>query len=120
MDGLPILNNRSPAFSASEDMEDVQSVTVYTSGIPAEFGRKVGGVIETVTDRNPARGFHGTVVLGGGSFATANGFVGTSYYDGRNVIGLSMESARTDRFLDPPVLQNFNNSATMASVKGSF
>lgn len=120
VDGLPILNNRSPAFSASEDLEDVQSVKVYTSGIPAEFGRKVGGVIETVTERNPARGFHGTVDLGGGSFTTVNGYLGTSYYDGRNVFGLSMESARTDRFLDPPVLENFTNRATMAGVKGSF
>ncbi len=119
-DGLPILNNRSPAFSASEDLNDVQSVKVYTSGIPAEFGRKVGGVIETVTDRNPARGIHGTVILGGGSFDTANGYFGTSYFDGHNVFGLSMESARTDRFLDPPVLENFTNRATMAGVKGSF
>src|SRR5260370_16328601 len=112
MDGLPVLNNRSPAFSASEDLEDAQSVTVYTSGIPAEFGRKVGGVIETVTDRNPARGAHGTVLLGGGSFATANGYLGTTYYDGRNVFGLSMEGARTDRFLDPPPVPNFNNTPT--------
>src|SRR5258705_7827731 len=79
MDGLPILNNRSPAFSAAEDLEDVQSVKVYTSGIPAEFCRKVGGIIETVTDRNPARGVHGTVMLGGGSFATANSYLGISY-----------------------------------------
>ena len=120
VDGLPILDNRSPAFSASADLEDAQSVKVYTSGIPAEFGRKVGGVIETVTDRNPARGVHGTVILGGGSFDTVNGYVGTSYYDGHNVFGLSMESARTDRFLDPPVTENFTNRATVAGVKGSF
>jgi hypothetical protein len=120
VDGLPILNNRSPAFSASEDLEDAQSIKVYTSGIPAEYGRKLGGIIETVTDRNPALGVHGTVVLGGGSFATANGFLGTSYYDGRNVIGFSAEGARTDRFLDPPVVENFTNSATMAGFKGSF
>jgi hypothetical protein len=120
VDGLPILNNRSPAFSAAEDLEDVQSVKVYTSGIPSEFGRKVGGVIETVTDRNPARGVHGTAIVGGGSFTTANGYFGTSYYDGRNVLSLSMQGARTDRFLDPPVIGNFNNRATMAGVKGSF
>jgi hypothetical protein len=119
-DGLPILNNRSPAFAATEDLEDVQSVKVYTSGIPAEFGRKIGGIIETVTDRNPARGLHGTVLLGGASFATATGFLGASYYDGRNVFGLSMEGARTDRFLDSPVQENFTNSATIAGVKGSF
>lgn len=120
VDGLPVLNNRSPAISASLDLEDVQSVKVYTSGIPAEFGRKVGGVVETTTERNPGRGLHGTVILGGGSFGTGNGYLGTSYYNGRNVFGLSVEGARTGRFLDPPVTENFTNRATVAGGKGSF
>jgi len=120
VDGLPILTNRSPAFSPSEDLDDVQTVKTYTSGIPAEFGRKVGGVVETVTDRNPAHGFHGTAILGGGSFNTEDGFLGTSYYDGRNLFGLSMNAARTNRFLDPPVLEDVSNSATLTGMKGSF
>ena len=120
VDGLPILNNRSPAFSPSDDLDDAQAVKTYTSGIPPEFGRKVGGVVETVTDRNPARGAHGTVILGGGSFDTGNAYLGASYFDGRNIFGLSMDAARTGRFLDPPVLQNFTNSATLAGIKASF
>jgi hypothetical protein len=120
VDGLPVLNNRSPAFSPSDDLDDVQSVKTYTSGIPPEFGRKIGGVIETVTDRNPARGVHGSAILGGGSFNTENAYLGTSYFDGRNVFGLSMDAARTDRFLDPPVLENFTNRATLAGIKASF
>lgn len=120
VDGLPILNNRSPAFSPSDDLDDVQSVKTYTSGIPPEFGRKVGGVIETVTERNPARGVHGTAIIGGGSFDTENAYLGTSYFDGRNIFGLSVDAARTDRFLDPPVAENFSNRATVAGIKGSF
>jgi len=120
VDGLPVLNNRSPAFSPSGDLDDAQTVKTYTSGIPAEFGRKLGGVVETVTDRNPARGVHGTAILSGGSFDTADGFLGTSYYDGRNIFGLSINAGRTDRFLDPPVPANFTNRATMAGAKGSF
>ena len=120
VDGLPVFNNRSPAFSPADDLDDVQSVKTYTSGIPAEFGRKVGGVVETVTDRNPARGLHGMAVLGGGSFDTLNGSLGSSYFDGRNVFSLSMDGARTDRFLDPPVLENFTNRATLAGAKASF
>ncbi len=120
VDGLPILNNRSPAFSPSDDLEDVQSVKTYTSGIPPEFGRKVGGVVETTTDRNPARGVHGTAILGGGSFDTEDAYLGTSYFDGRNVFGLSLDAARTDRFLDPPVPENFTNRATLAGIKASF
>jgi len=120
VDGLPILNNRSPDFAPSDDLADVQSVKTYTSGIPPEFGRKVGGVIETTTDRNPARGLHSTAILGGGSFATENAYLGTSYFDGRNVFGLSMDAAHTGRFLDPPVRENFTNRATLAGIKGSF
>jgi len=120
VDGIPVLNNRSPTFSPSADIDNVQSVKTYTSGIPAEFGRKIGGVIETVTDRNPARGFHGTAILGGGSFNTEDASLNGSYFDGRNVFGLSMNTARTDRFLDPPVLENFTNSATLAGIKGTF
>ena len=120
VDGLPVLNNRSPAFSSSDDLDDVQSVKTYTSGIPAEFGRKVGGVVETVTDRNPARGVHGVAILGGGSFDTLNGYLGTSYFDGRNVFGISVDGGQTERFLDPPVLENFTNTATLAGAKGSF
>ena len=120
VDGLPILNNRSPAFSPSDDLDDAQSVKTYTSGIPPEFGRKIGGVVETTTDRNPARGLHGTAILGGGSFDTENVYLGASYFDGRNIFGISMDAARTDRFLDPPVLENFTNRATLAGIKASF
>ena len=120
VDGLPVLNNRSPAFSPSEDLEDVQSVKVYTSGIPAEFGRKVGGVIETVSERNPAKGLHGTLIVGGGSFNTEDGYAGTSYYDGRNLFGLAVNAAHTERFLDPPVTENYTNQATIGGVKGSY
>ena len=120
VDGIPVLENRSPAFAPGEDLDDVQSVKVYTSGIPAEFGRKLGGVVETVSNRNPGRGFHGSALLGGGSFGTETGFMGGSYFDGRNVFGLSTSGAHTDRYLDPPVEQNYTNKATTSGVHGSF
>ena len=119
VDGVPVFENRSPAFAPAEDVENVQSVKVYTSGIPAQFGRKLGGVVETVTDRNPARGAHGTAVLSGGSFGTRTGYFGGSYFDGRDVFALSANAAHTDRYLDPPVEQNFTNSAGTAGFHGS-
>jgi hypothetical protein len=119
-DGLPVLNNRSPAFSPADDLDDAQSVKTYTSGIPAEFGRKVGGVVETVTDRNPPRGLHGSATLGGGSFDTLNGYLNTSYFEGRNIFGFSIDGAHTNRFLDPPSVENFTNRASLAGAKGTF
>ena len=120
VDGIPILENRSPAFAPGQETEDLQTMKIYTSGIPAEFGRKLGGVIETVSERNSARGFHGTAVLNGGSFDTAEGYLGLSYFDGRDLFGLSGTASHTDRFLDPPAQQNFTNAATSSGLRGSF
>ncbi|HEV3037344.1 MAG TPA: TonB-dependent receptor [Candidatus Angelobacter sp.] len=120
VDGVPVFENRSPAFAPAEEIEDVQSVRVYTSGIPAQFGRKLGGVVETVTERNPARGLHGTAILDEGSFGTRSGYFGGSYFDGRDVFALSANAAHTDRYLDPPVQQNFTNSAGLDGFRASF
>src|SRR5258708_3150964 len=120
VDGVPVFENRSPAFAPGEEIEDLQSMKVYTSGIPAQFGRKLGGVVETVTDRNPARGAHGAAILSGGSFDTLDGYFGGSYFDGRNVFALSANGAHTGRYLDPPVQQNYTNSATTTGFRGSF
>src|SRR5262249_57062819 len=40
-DGLPLTENRSPAFAPSLDPEDVESMRVLTAGFPAEYGRKL-------------------------------------------------------------------------------
>jgi hypothetical protein len=120
VDGVPTLDNRSPAFASEQDIDTVQLVKVYTSGIPAEFGRKLGGVVETVSDRNPARGFHGSTVFSGGSFDTATGYIGLSYVAGRTALALSGNAAHTDRYLDPPVQQNYTNSGNISAFSTSF
>ena len=115
VNGFPVEDNRSPAFAPSVEADDVQELKIYTSGIPAEFGRKVGGVIEVTTDRNSSPGFHGTAVLQGGSFATAGGYLAGQWVAGRTTTSLSTENFLTDRYLDPPVLANFTNHASAAS-----
>ena len=40
VDGIPLTDNRSPGFGPELEADDVQSVTMYTAGIPAEYGRK--------------------------------------------------------------------------------
>jgi hypothetical protein len=49
VDGIPLTDNRSPSFSPQIEADDVQSMSLYTAGIPAEHGRKMGGVIEVNT-----------------------------------------------------------------------
>ena len=59
VDGLPITDNRSPSFAPELDADGVHSMSILTGGYPAEYGRKLGGVIEVVTAANPRQGLHG-------------------------------------------------------------
>ncbi|MDP9170977.1 MAG: TonB-dependent receptor [Acidobacteriota bacterium] len=115
INGFPVQDNRSPAFAPSVDADDVQSMKVYTSGIPAEYGQKVGGVIELTTDRNTSPGFHGTAVAQGGSFDTLGAYISGQYVAGKTTSSLTAEGFLTDRFLDPPVTGNYTNHASNSS-----
>ena len=71
VNGIPMTDNRSPSFAPEIDADDVQSMNILTAGIPAEYGRKLGGVIEVTTARDSRQGWHGKVSVTGGSFDTA-------------------------------------------------
>src|SRR5579864_1777306 len=120
IDGLPITDNRSPAFAPELDADDVHGMTILTGGYPAEYGRKLGGVIEVVTAANPRKGFHGNAVTSVGSFATATGGAGVQYGWSDTILGISGSAAHTDRYLDPPVEENFTNGGTGGNVALQF
>jgi len=83
VDGIPLTDNRSPSFGPEIEADDVQSMSIYTAGIPAEYGRKMGGVVEMATTKDPGLGLHGEAVLAGGSFDTADGYLLTQYEWGK-------------------------------------
>ena len=112
IDGIPLTENRSPAFSPEIEADDVQSMSILTADYPAEYGRKMGGVIEVTTAKDTRPGFHGKISIYGGSFDTAGGAADGQYGWGRSTLGFELDAARTDRYLDPPVEQNYTNSGT--------
>lgn len=116
VDGIPITDNRSPGFAPELEADDIQSLSVLTGNFPAEYGRKLGGVVEVNSRRDDRQGLHARASVGGGSFDTVTGSAGVQYSRGRDSVGISTDLSRTDRYLDPPVLQNFNNSGTAAGV----
>src|SRR5207248_9616360 len=59
VDGMPITENRSPAFAPSLDADGVDSMRIRTANYPAEYGRKLGGIVEVVTEKNVPFGLHG-------------------------------------------------------------
>ena len=116
IDGLPLTDNRSPAFAPELDADEVESMKVLTGGYPAEYGRKLGGVIEVVTASAVQRGLQAALSLAGGSFSSA-GTTGRIGYAGERFGWSAMASAATtDRYLDPPVEENFGNHGTTANA----
>src|SRR5882724_6548783 len=120
VDGLPLTQNRSPAFAPSFDAGDVESLRVLTASFPAEYGRKLGGIVEVTTKKDVPAGWHGRLDAGGGSFSTVNGAAGISYAQGANRFSANGEGFHTDRYLDPPVLANYTNRANAVGFSASY
>jgi TonB-dependent Receptor Plug Domain len=120
VDGIPLTDNRSPSFGPEIAADDVQSMSIYTAGIPAEYGRKMGGVVEVNTLQDPQPGFHGQVVLSGGSFGSAGAFAEGQYVWGKNTFGGSASGSMTDHYLNPVVPQNFTNTGTTGDFSAHY
>jgi outer membrane cobalamin receptor len=119
VDGLPMTDNRSPAFAPELGADDVHGMTILTGGYPAEYGRKLGGVIEVLTKVPSRRGFGGSASGSIGSFATAGGDAIAEYGSEKSTLSVTAGMAQTDRYLDPPVEENYTNrgSTSNASVR---
>jgi outer membrane cobalamin receptor len=112
VDGIPLTDNRSPSFGPEIEADDIDSLSIYTANFPAEYGRKMGGVVEINTKRDFREGFHGEVALSGGSFDTAGAFAMGQYQWGENTLGVSASGDMTSHYLNPVVPQNFTNTGT--------
>jgi len=120
VDGIPLTDNRSPSFGPAIDADDVQSLTIYTAGIPAEYGRKMGGVVEVNTLQDSQPGFHGEVVLSGGSFDSAGASAQGQYAWDKNTFGASASGSMTDHYLNPVVPQNYSNTGTLGDFSVNY
>ena len=95
-------------------------MTIYTAGFPAEYGRKMGGVVEVNTLRDPQPGFHGQLVLSGGSYDSAGIFAQGQYTWGKNVLGFTGSGVQSDHYLNPVVPQNYTNSGTIGDFSVNY
>jgi hypothetical protein len=121
VDGIPLTDNRSPSFgSEPAEADDIQSLKIYTAGIPAEYGRKMGGVVEVNTLRSQLPGFHGQLTLFGGTYDTAAVNTQDQYTRGKNTFGVSASGDRTNHYLNPVVPENYSNNGTTAGFSGSY
>ena len=120
VDGLPLTDNRSPAFAPEIDADDVHAMNILTGGYPAEYGRKLGGVIEVATAGQARLGFHGSASASLGTFATRAGEAAAEYGWPRTTLSVTAGVAGTDRYLDPPIEENATNHGSTSHVAVHF
>ncbi len=120
IDGIPLTDNRSPSFGPEIEADDIESISVYTAGFPAEYGRKLGGVVELDTRRATTPGLHGQLVLSGGSYDTASSYGRLQEVWGRNTFGASASGSMTDHYLNPVVPENYTNNGTTGDFSAKF
>jgi len=120
VDGLPMTENRSPGFAPPIESSDVESMRVMTAGFPAEYGRKLGGVVEVTSPKNNPAGLHGEFEAEGGSFLTASVSGALFYSRGGNRFSVTGDGFHSDRYLDPPVLQNYTNIGNAGGFSSSY
>ncbi len=116
IDGMPLYDNRSIAFAPAFENSEFEAVNVMTAGIPAEYGRRLGGVIALDTRRVGALGHHSEVSLQGGSYDSYLGSVLHQYSRNRTAFSLGLQGGHSGRYLDPPSLENFTNKASSSGV----
>ncbi len=109
VDGVPITDNMSAIFSTSLDARTLRTVEVLTGGISAEFGDKLGGVVNVNTRSGLEGPTQGSITMSGGSFSTGEVGAGFSTHTKRFGFLTNLSATTTQRYLDPPTLDNFHN-----------
>lgn len=120
IDGMPVYDNRSIAFAPAFENTEFESVNVLTAGLPAEYGRRLGGVIALDTRRSGLLGHHTELDLQRGSFASQFGSLSHQYSTRGAALSIGLQGGQTDRYLDPPSLDNFTNRGSSAGIHGRF
>lgn len=110
IDGIPTVDRLDAVSASNFDTEMIRSLNVITGNLPAEFGGRSGAVIQI----QPRSGIDAPWVASAG--VSAGNFRAGEIDAGlggslRRALGFYVvaSTARSDRFLDPVDLGNFNN-----------
>ncbi len=118
IDGMPLYDNRSLAFAPAFENSEFEAVSVLTAGIPAEYGRRLGGVIALDTRRAGQDGHRTEAAWQAGSYASYFASLAHLYRAETHAFSLGAYGGGTDRHLDPPALENFSNHGAASGVHG--
>ncbi len=110
IDGQIISDQTGITFSNSIDPGIAQAIEVIYGNVPAEFGEKIGAVINLTTKSGLGSGrVKGEAFVGASRFATEEGGASVGY--GTDTFGLfaSVNGSKSDRFVDPVNFDSLHN-----------
>jgi carboxypeptidase family protein len=110
VDGQTISDQTGMTFSNSIDPGIAQGIEIIYGNVPAEFGEKIGAVINLTTKSGLGAGAPKVdAYVGASKFATAE--LGASVGGGSQTFGYfgSINGSKSDRFLDPVNFDNLHN-----------
>ena len=110
VDGQTISDQTGVTFSNSIDPGIAQSMEVIYGNVPAEYGDKVGTVVNMVTKSGLSHPWNADVYAGAARYSTYEG--GLTASGGSRGFGLftSLSGSWSDRFLDPVNFDNLHNN----------
>jgi len=120
IDGIPLTDNRSPGFGPEIEADDISAMSIYVAGIPAEYGRKMGGIVELNTRHEAKNGLHGQLVFSGGSYDTASSYGRLQDHWKQNTLGASASGGMSAHYLNPVVPENYTNRGTIGDFSSNY
>jgi len=116
VDGQPIADQQSKAFSTQIPLDAIQSMELITGTPPAEFGDKTSLIVNAVTRSGLGQKPNGSFVAERSSFATYSEEATLGFGGAKVGNFLAVNALRSGRFLDTPELQpihDIGNSGTI-------
>jgi hypothetical protein len=105
IDGQPISDQQSKAFSTQIPLDAIQSMELITGTPPAEFGDKTSLIVNAVTRSGLGQKPNGSFTAQRASFGTYSEEATLGFGSGKVGNFLAFNALRSGRFLDTPELQ---------------
>jgi hypothetical protein len=110
IDGQTVSDQTGITFSNSIDPGIAQSMEVIYGNVPAEYGEKVGTVVNLVTKSGLGTPFHGELEGGAARYATYESGLALGGGSKNLAAFASLNGSWSDRFLDPVSFDNLHNT----------
>jgi Carboxypeptidase regulatory-like domain len=110
IDGQTISDQTGVTFSNSIDPGIAQSMEIIYGNVAAEYGEKVGSVVNLVTKSGLGRPLHGDVYGGAARYSTYEGGLALGGGSKNFAAFTSLNGSWSDRFLDPVNFDNLHNA----------